>query len=106
METVKRTWIGKVFPYIGHLESELALARAERATILDRLVRVTTGYGLDQEMPDHITAEKEVRELNAMRGARTPFDLARELERVSLEESEENRKRGENLAEAEKAKAN
>jgi hypothetical protein len=82
------TWLGKVFPYIGFLEREISELRVERRELLDRLIRLTTGWGMDQSMPDIIETQREADEMNASRKPRTAFDLARELERLSMVEAE------------------
>lgn len=64
------SWLGHIFPYVGMLEAVCQdqaeeLDRKEELVLklFDRLARTTTGYGLNQEMPDAITLEQQQRDL-------------------------------------------
>ena len=86
------SFLGKIFSYVRQLEerssqfTDSLQARVkfleERETaLLDRIMRLTTGYDLHQAMPDAAEIAKLEKDLNS--APRTVMDLAAEKEAAS-----------------------
>ncbi len=76
------SWFGKLSPYVRLLEEEAYRLREENKSLLDRLLRLTTGWALHEEMPNAVEMETQAPR------PRTSVDLMRELEELSKRESE------------------
>lgn len=74
-----RSWLGYVSPYVRLLEFMVAELKRERDDLQNRLVRMTTGWNLDERVPnqDEIEAEET-------RKPRTSWELVRQQEADSL----------------------
>ena len=93
-----KSWLSWFSGYVRMLEYEVEAKefeakrlRAERDSIFDRLVRLTTGFGMEEEMPDAIEVEKRTQEVQ--RPARTMHDFRSQMTAESLERYEERIKR-------------
>lgn len=81
----RRSWLGFFFPYVGMLEAQNAALRSElegektRAErLLDRIVKITTGFGLNETIPEALAEQARPQPVN-------PYELLKQMERESLE---------------------
>lgn len=88
-----KSWLSWFSGYVRMLEYELDLRtheaerlRKERDSIFDRMVRLTTGFGMEEEMPDAIEVEKRTQEVQ--RPARTMHDFRGQMTAESLDRYE------------------
>lgn len=92
-----RSWLSWFFGYVRMLEYNLDVAereaerlRRERDSIFDRMVRLTTGFSMAEEMPDAIEVEKRTQEIQKPRNM---HDFRGKMTADSLERFEANIKK-------------
>ena len=82
------SWLGRVFGYVRLLETlvqdqaeQLDEKEAQLEKIQDRLIRLTTGFGMKEEMPNMVELQREQEEM--LKRPRTVEDLSLQLEAES-----------------------
>ena len=89
-----RSWLGYVSPYVRSLELRVDELNNEREKMLERVVRLTTGYGLSEPVPNvaqeveqAIDIQKKQQEVfKGIPSGRPRVDeVLREAERLSIQ---------------------
>lgn len=86
-----KSWLSYVFTYVRMLEydldrqnHEIDKLKAERDAMFDRMVRITTGFGMEEKMPDALEVEKRTRDMQP----RTMHDFRSRMTADSLDRYE------------------